>query len=48
MLRTEGVRETWVEKKDRDLNGKCGKQQAKREEKAEIERDLREKNLLEG
>lgn len=36
MLNTEGVRETWVEKKDRDLNRKCGKQQAKREGKSKM------------
>ncbi len=25
MLRTQGMRDTWVEKKDRDLNRKCRK-----------------------
>lgn len=35
----------WVERKDRGLDGKCGKQRAKREEKQNegLQRDLGEK-----
>lgn len=50
MLRTEGVRETWVERKDRDPNRKCGKNasQEREEKPSSSERCLGERVLLEG